>query len=143
MAEKNEGFTAAEKAAMKERAKELREAAKIEKNRDAGEEAIQERLAGMPPADRELAEKFHALVGRVAPDLMPRTWYGMPAYARDAKVLTFFQDAAKFEARYATVGFNDTAALDDGIFWPVSFAVIGWNDDVEKQLTTLLAKATS
>ena len=143
MAEQNEGFSDAEKAAMKERAKELREAAKIEKNRAAGEKAIQDRIAEMPPADRQLAEKLHALVSAVAPDLIPRTWYGMPAYSRDGKALVFFQDAAKFEARYATVGFNDNAALDDGPLWPVSYAIVEWTDAVEKQLTALVKKATS
>lgn len=140
---KNEGFSAAEKAAMKERAKELREAAKIEKNRAAGEAAIVERIAEMAPADKALAEKVHALVSKVAPDLIPRTWYGMPAYSRDGKALVFFQDAEKFGSRYATVGFSDNAALDDGPLWPTSYALTAWNADVEKRLTALVQKAIS
>ncbi|QTV79151.1 iron chaperone [Microbacterium sp. NIBRBAC000506063] len=143
MADKNDGFSDFEKAAMKERAKELREAAKLEKNRAAGEKALLEKVAEMPDADRVLAEGFHALVSRVAPDLMPKTWYSMPAYARDGKVVTFFQGAAKFEARYATVGFNDAANLDDGVLWPVSFAITAWNDEVEAQLAAVLEKAIS
>jgi uncharacterized protein YdhG (YjbR/CyaY superfamily) len=139
----NVGFSAAEKAAMKERAKELREAEKLEKNRAAGEAAVNERIAEMPPADRKLAEKVHALVSRVAPELMPRTWYGMPAYTRNGKTLFFFQDAVKFESRYATVGFGDNAALDDGDLWPTSFALVAWSDKVEQELTKLIKRAIS
>ena len=121
---KKEGFSAEEKAAMRARAKELKEAAE-------GEEAIQAALAKMTPADRALGKRIHAIVKKTAPHLTPKTWYGMPAYAdKDGKVVVFFRDAAKFKERYAMLGFQDNAALDDGSMWPVAYA-----------LTTKLAKA--
>lgn len=140
---KSEGFSDAEKAAMKERAKELREAAKLEKNRAAGEKAIEEKIADMTPEDRSIAEGFHALVAEVAPDLVPKTMYGMPAYARDGKVLVFFQAASKFESRYSSIGFEDRANLDDGAMWPTSFAVTEWSDAVRAEVQRLLEKAIS
>ena len=121
---KKEGFSAEERAAMRARAKELKEAAE-------GEEAVQAALAKMTPADRALGKRIHAIVKKTAPDLTPKTWYGMPAYAdKDGKVVVFFRDAAKFKERYAMLGFQDNAALDDGSMWPVAYA-----------LTTKLTKA--
>jgi len=134
---KSAGFSAEEKAAMKERAKELKQA----ETREEGERAIREKIAEMPEADRVLAEGIHAIVTANAPDLMPKTWYGMPAYARDGKVLCFFQAAAKFEARYATFGFNDVANLDDGDMWPTAFAVIEMTDNVAAKIAALVKKA--
>ncbi|WP_105032356.1 iron chaperone [Arthrobacter ruber] len=138
-----EGFTEQERAAMKERAAEMRAEAKRGKNRAAGEKAIQDKIAEMPEPDRGIAEQYHALVSAVAPDLEPKTWYGMPAYARDGKVVTFFQAAAKFESRYSTIGFNDAANLDDGVFWPNAFSITAWNGEVEEELRRLVAKAVS
>jgi uncharacterized protein YdhG (YjbR/CyaY superfamily) len=121
---KKEGFSAEEKAAMRARAKELKEAAE-------GEDAVQAALAKMTPADRALGKRIHAIVKKTAPDLTPKTWYGMPAYAnKDGKVVVFFRDAAKFKERYAMLGFQDNAGLDDGSMWPVAYA-----------LTTKLTKA--
>ena len=118
-----DGFSAAEKAAMKERAAELRAEAKAGKRRAEGESAVAAKIAEMPPADRDLAERFHAIVAAVAPQLEPKTWYGMPAYARDGKVVCFFKPAEKFESRYATIGFEDAATLDEGALWATSYAV--------------------
>ncbi len=113
---KNDGFTAEEKAAMRARAKELKAAAE-------GEGAVLDALKKMTPSDRALGERIHAIVKEAAPDLMPKTWYGMPAYARDGKVVCFFRDAAKFKERYAMLGFNDSASLDQGSMWPVAYAL--------------------
>ena len=114
---KQEGFTAEEKAAMRARAKELKAAAE-------GEEAVQAALAKMTPDDRKLGKRVHAIVTKTAPDLTPKTWYGMPAYAnKDGKVVCFFRDAGKFKERYAMLGFKDSANLDDGSMWPVAFAL--------------------
>jgi uncharacterized protein YdhG (YjbR/CyaY superfamily) len=121
---KQEGFSAEEKAAMRARAKELKAAAE-------GEEAIQGALRKMTPADRALGKRIHAIVKKTAPDLTPKTWYGMPSYAnRDGKVVLFFRDAAKFKERYAMLGFQDSSNLDNGTMWPVAYA-----------LTTELSKA--
>jgi len=98
-------------------------------------------IAAMPDADREMAERFHAIIERVAPSLTPRTWYGMPAYAKDGKVLCFFQAASKFKARYATFGFEEIAALDDGTMWPTAFALIALGDVEEKRIEELVRKA--
>jgi uncharacterized protein YdhG (YjbR/CyaY superfamily) len=134
-----EGFTAEERAAMKERAKEVK-AAKRGKKVDGTAEVL-EKIAAMADADRALAERVHEIVTKAAPELTPRTWYGMPAYARDGKVVCFFQDAGKFKARYATLGFQDTAHLDDGPMWPTSFALTKLTKDVEKQIVALVKKA--
>ncbi|MDX6516988.1 MAG: hypothetical protein QOH73_2654 [Gaiellaceae bacterium] len=115
-AKKNEGFSAEEKAAMKARAKEL-------KANEDGESAVRAAIASMSPKDRALAKRVHELVRAAAPGLTPKTWYGMPAYAKDGKVVCFFRDAAKFKERYAMFGFNDTAKLDEGSMWPVAFAL--------------------
>lgn len=139
MAEKKAAaFAAEEKAAMKQRAKELKANA-------SKEVALIEVLAAfkkMAPADREIGEKLHALVGKVAPQLWAKTWYGMPAYANeDGKAVLFFQDAGKFKYRYATIGFQEHANLDDGAMWATSFAVTKWNSAVEKQVSALIKKA--
>ncbi len=133
------GFTAEERAAMKERAKEAK-AAKRGKKAD-GTADVMEKIAGMADEDRALAERIHEIVTTAAPELTPRTWYGMPAYAKDGKVVCFFQDAGKFKARYATLGFQDAANLDDGSMWPTSFAVTKLTRAVEKQIAELVKKA--
>jgi len=138
---KSEGFTADEKAAMRERAKELRAEARRGKDRAAGESDLLEKIAEMPKGDRDMATRLHAIVTKAAPDLMPKTWYGMPAYARDGKIVCFFQSAAKFGARYATFGFNDTAKLDDGTMWPTSFALKKLTAADEKKIVALVKKA--
>ena len=142
-AEKGEGFTAEEKAAMKERAKELKAEARASKNKEQGESDVLAKIAEMPEPDRRLAERIHAIVKANAPDLMPRTWYGMPAYAKDGKILCFFQAAEKFGARYASFGFNDVANLDEGSLWPVAFAVTALTAAEEEKLAALVRKAVS
>jgi uncharacterized protein YdhG (YjbR/CyaY superfamily) len=137
------GFADAEKAAMKERAKELKAEARINKNRAEGEQAIREKIAEMSEPDRSMAERIHAIVTDSAPDLMPRTWYGMPAYAKDGKVVCYFTPAEKFESRYATFGFNDTANLDEGNMWPTSFALKLLTGAEEKRLGALVKQAVS
>lgn len=116
-------FSDAERAAMKERARELKAEARANKNREAGEQAVRAAIAEMPQPDRAMAARIHEIVTEHAPALVPKTWYGMPAYARDGQVVCFFQSAAKFDARYATLGFNDAARLDDGTMWPTAFAL--------------------
>jgi uncharacterized protein YdhG (YjbR/CyaY superfamily) len=139
---KSNGFTAEEKAAMKERAKELKAEERWKKDSSAGEADILAKIADMPPSDRAMAKRIHAIVKKSAPALMPRTWYGMPAYANDdGKVVCFFQDAAKFKARYATVGFNDVANLDEGNMWPTSFALTKLTATEEKKIAALVKKA--
>lgn len=135
------GFSAEEKAAMQARAKELKAEAKSAKDRDAGERELQAVIAQMPASDRALAKSIHALVTDAAPVLAPRTWYGMPAWSRDGKVLCFFQAAGKFKTRYATLGFSEQAKLDDGEMWPTAFAIIEFTPAVEKRLRALLAQA--
>src|SRR5215472_15162692 len=120
---KSRGFTADERAAMKARAAELKAEARASKNRADGEREVREAIAAMPPKDRAMAKRIHASVASVAPGLDPKTWYGMPAYARDGKVVCFFQNAGKFKMRYATLGFNEAANLDKGAMWPVAFAL--------------------
>ncbi|GAA6526619.1 hypothetical protein [Intrasporangium sp. DVR] len=138
-----DGFTAEEREAMKERAKEVRTSRR--RSGAAGQEddlaELLGKISGMPEADRVLAERIHAIVTETAPNLTPRTWYGMPAYAKDGKVLVFFQDAAKFKARYATLGFNDAAALDEGEMWPTSFAVTKLTPAVERRISDLVRRA--
>lgn len=136
------GFTEAEREAMRQRAEELR-AERGGKKKADNLQATLDAIADMPENDREIAERIHAIVTRVAPDLLPKTWYGMPAYADDKKVVCFFQAAAKFDARYATFGFNDAANLDEGDMWPTSFAITTWTDAVEKNVEKLVKKATS
>jgi uncharacterized protein YdhG (YjbR/CyaY superfamily) len=133
----SKGFTAEERAAMRERAKEL----KASKSKADAERDVLEKIAEMPKSDRAMAKRLHAIVKDSAPDLAPRTWYGMPAYAKDGKVLCFFQSADKFKSRYATFGFSDTANLDQGAMWPTSFALKELTDAEEKKIVALLKKA--
>jgi len=138
------GFTAEERAAMKERAAELRAEGKKGAKKADGLQAVLDRIAEMAPEDRALAERVHATVTANAPDLSPKTWYGMPAYANaDGKVVVFFQDAGKFSYRYSTLGFQDAAHLDDGDLWPVSYALQGWSPAVEKKVVALVKAAVS
>jgi uncharacterized protein YdhG (YjbR/CyaY superfamily) len=142
MAEKK-GFTAEERAAMRERAKELKAEERASKNRAEGERDVLAKIAEMPAADRKIAKRVHEIVTASAPDLMPRTWYGMPAYTKDGKVVCFFQDASKFKSRYATFGFNDKANLDDGAMWPTSFALKELTAKEEAKIAKLVKKAVS
>jgi uncharacterized protein YdhG (YjbR/CyaY superfamily) len=139
-----DGFTAEERAAMKERAAELRAEGKKGAKKADFLQALLDRIEQMAPADRALAERVHVVVTEHAPDLTPKTWYGMPAYANeDGKVVIFFQDAGKFDYRYATLGFQDTANLDDGVMWPVSYALTRWTPEVEKRVVELVKQAVS
>jgi uncharacterized protein YdhG (YjbR/CyaY superfamily) len=134
-------FTKEEQAAMRERAKELKAAARASKDRAEGERAVLEKIAEMPPRDRAMAKRLHAIVTANAPHLLPRTWYGMPAYAKDGKVVCFFQSSQKFKTRYSTFGFNDSAKLDDGVMWPVAFALMKLGAPEEKRIAALVKKA--
>jgi uncharacterized protein YdhG (YjbR/CyaY superfamily) len=131
---KQAGFSAEEKAAMRARAKELKAA-------EDGESAVREALAAMSPHDRKLGERLHALIKESAPELSPKTWYGMPAYAKDGKVVCFFRNADKFKERYAMFGFNDSASLDQGSMWPVAFALTELSAADETKLRNLVKKA--
>jgi hypothetical protein len=138
-------FSEAEKAAMKEAAKE-RKVASRRKGKDAraeGEHDIQAKIAEMPEPDHSMATRIHAILSEHAPELMPRTWYGMPAYAKDGKVLCFFKAASKFGARFATLGFTDIAALDDGDMWPTEFALTALTPDGEARIAALVKKAVN
>jgi uncharacterized protein YdhG (YjbR/CyaY superfamily) len=139
----SKGLTAEEKAAMRERVKELKAEERWKKDKEAGERDVLAKIAEMPKADRDMAERLHALIKEAAPDLMSRTWYGMPAYAKEGKVLCFFQSADKFKARYATFGFNDNANLDKGAMWPTSWALKDLTAADEKKIATLVKKAVS
>jgi uncharacterized protein YdhG (YjbR/CyaY superfamily) len=142
--QKTEGFTAEEKAAMKERAKELKAEARAKKDRAAGEKDLRAKVAEMEEPDRGMAERLHAIITTNAPELMPKTWYGMPAYAnKDGKVVCFFQSAGKFKARYATLGFNDSAKLDEGAMWPTAFALMELGAAEEERIVALVKKAVS
>jgi uncharacterized protein YdhG (YjbR/CyaY superfamily) len=139
-----DGFSAEERAAMKERAAELRAEGKKGAKKADGLQAVLARIAEMAPDDRALAERVHMAVTSTAPDLAPKTWYGMPAYAdADGKVVVFFQDSGKFNYRYSTLGFQDAANLDDGDMWPVSFALQKWSPAVEKKVVALVKAAIS
>ena len=139
-----EGFSAEERAAMKERAAELRAEGKKGAKAADGLQAVLDAIAKMAPEDRTLAERVHVTITSTAPDLQPRTWYGMPAYADAAgKVVMFFQDAGKFKYRYSTLGFQEAAHLDDGDMWPASYAVLRWSPAVEKEVTRLVRAAVS
>ena len=142
-AKKSTGFTDEEQAAMKERAKELKAEARMNKDRAEGESALLAKIAEMPEPDRSMAERIHAIITASAPVLAPRTWYGMPAYTLGGKVVCFFQGAHKFDARYATLGFNDTAHLDDGAMWPTSFALKELTATEEEMISALVKKAVS
>ena len=140
----SDGFSAEERAAMKERAAELRAEGKKGAKKADGLQAVLDRIAEMAPADRAIAERVHLAVTTAAPDLAPKTWYGMPAYANaDGKIVLFFQDAGKFKYRYCTLGFQDAAKLDDGDMWPASFALKAWSPAVEKKVTALVKSAVS
>jgi uncharacterized protein YdhG (YjbR/CyaY superfamily) len=138
------GFTAEERAAMKERAREVKAEARRKKTREDGERDVLAKIAEMPKADRALAKKIHSIVKASAPALMPKTWYGMPAYANeDGKVVCYFTSADKFKERYATLGFNATANLDDGAMWPTSFALTKLTAAEEARIAELVKKAVS
>jgi uncharacterized protein YdhG (YjbR/CyaY superfamily) len=140
----SDGFSAAERAAMKERAAELRAEGKQGAKKADGLQAVLDRIAEMAPEDRALAERVHVTVTTTAPQLSPKTWYGMPAYANaDGKVVVFFQDSGKFNYRYSTLGFQDAANLDDGGLWPVSYALQKWSPMVEKKVVELVKAAVS
>jgi len=134
--DKKEGFSAEEKAAMRARAREL-------KSKEDGETAVRAAIAEMTAHDRALAQRLHELVKAAGPELTPKTWYGMPAYAKDGKVVCFFRDAGKFKDRYATFGFNDSAKLDDGSMWPVAFALTELTAADERKIGALVKKAVS
>jgi uncharacterized protein YdhG (YjbR/CyaY superfamily) len=138
-AKKDKGFTDEERAAMKERAREL----KAEAEKADGESALLAKIAEMTEPDRAMAERIHAIITANAPELLPKTWYGMPAYARDGKVVCFFQAAQKFNTRYATLGFNDTANLDEGAMWPVTYALKDLTAAEEARIGDLVKKAVS
>lgn len=134
-AKASETFSAEERAAMRERAREMKAA--------ASETDVLEKIAEMPPEDRAIAERVHAIVKENVADVEPRTWYGMPAYAKDGNVFCFFKPAVKFKARYATLGFSDKANLDEGAMWPTEFAVAGLSPDVETRIAQLVKQAVS
>jgi uncharacterized protein YdhG (YjbR/CyaY superfamily) len=139
-----EGFSAEERAAMKERAAELRAEGKKGAKKADGLQAVLDRITDMAPEDRALAERVHVTVTETAPQLAPKTWYGMPAYANeDGKIVVFFQDSGKFNYRYSTLGFQDAANLDDGDMWPASYALKKWSPVVEKAVTELVRAAVS
>ena len=139
-----EGFSAEERAAMRERAAELRAEGRKGAKKADGLQAVLDSIEAMAPEDRELAGRVHVTVTATAPELTPKTWYGMPAYANaDGKVVVFFQDSGKFKYRYSTLGFQDTARLDDGDIWPTSYALAGWSPVVEKQVVELVRAAVS
>jgi len=136
---KGTGFTAEERAAMRERAKEP----KAEANKADGEAAVLAKIAEMPAPDRSMAERLHAIITAAAPGLTPKTWYGMPAYAKDGKVVCFFKSADKFSSRYATFGFEEAANLDDGAMWPTSYALTELTSAGEAKIRALVKKAAS
>ena len=140
---KFEGFTDEERAAMKERARELKAGARSKKNKADGESEVLAKIAEMPEPDRTMAERLHAIIKASAPALTPRTWYGMPAYAKDGNVVCFFQSAQKFKTRYATFGFSDKANLDEGDMWPTAFALKELTAAEEARIGALVKKAVS
>jgi len=138
-----EGFTDEERGAMKERAKELKASARADKDKADGESAVLAKIAELPEPDRALGERLHAIITASAPALSPKLWYGMPAYARDGKVVCFFQSAQKFKTRYATFGFSDKANLDEGAMWPTAFALTELTAADEARIGALVKKAVS
>jgi uncharacterized protein YdhG (YjbR/CyaY superfamily) len=140
---KTKGFSEEERAAMAERTRELKAEARANRSKAEGEKGVLAKIAEMPEADRIMAERLHAIIKANAPDLAPKTWYGMPAYARDGKIVCFFQPAAKFNARYATLGFDDTANLDEGSMWPTSFALKELTAAEEAKIAALVKQAVS
>ena len=140
----SDGLSQEEREAVKNRAKELRDQAKAGKSREAGTKQVREAIEKLDGTDRDIAEGLHKVVGEVAPDLMPKTYYGFPAYANAAgKVVVFTQPASKFKTRYATIQFDENAHLDDGDFWSTGFAVLAWTPAVEKKITELVAAAVA
>jgi len=141
---KSDGFTAEEKAAMKERAKELKAEARANKKKEEGEKDLLEKIAEMPEPERSMAKRLHGIITESAPNLWPKTWYGMPAYAnKDGKVICFYQAASKFNTRYATFGFQHDANLDDGDMWPTGFALKELTTNTEAKIVALVKKAIS
>ncbi len=140
---KSKGFTDEERAAMKERAQELKAEARANKDKADGESAVLAKIAEMQEPDRAMAKRLHAIIKASAPALSPKTWYGMPAYAKDGKVVCFFQSAQKFNTRYATFGFSDAANLDEGAMWPVAFALKELTAAEEARIGALVKKAVS
>jgi uncharacterized protein YdhG (YjbR/CyaY superfamily) len=140
---KSDGFTDAEQAAMKERAKELKAEARASKDKAQGESDLLAKIAEMPEPERSMATRLHEIITASAPSLSPKTWYGMPAYALDGKVVCFFQSAEKFQSRYATFGFSDTAKLDDGAMWATSFALRELTAAEEEKIIALVKRAVS
>jgi uncharacterized protein YdhG (YjbR/CyaY superfamily) len=143
MAEKKAGFTADERAAMRARAQELKAEARASKSRAEGERDVLAAIAAMKGKDRTMAKRLHAIVKASAPSLSPKTWYGMPAYAKEGKVVCFFKSAGKFNSRYATFGFEEAANLDEGAMWPTSYALEQLTDADEKRIAALVKKAVS
>jgi len=137
----SKGFSEGERAAMKERAQELKAEARANKNKADGESDVLAKFAEMPEPDRAIAKRLHAIITAAAPSLSPKTWYGMPAYARDGKVVCFFQSGQKFNARYATLGFSDTANLDRGAMWPTAFALTELTAVEEARISALVRQA--
>jgi uncharacterized protein YdhG (YjbR/CyaY superfamily) len=137
------GFSADEKAAMKERAKELKAEERANKSREEGERELLAKIAEMPESDRVMAERIHEIVKANAPELSPKTWYGMPAYTRDGKIVCFFKAAAKFDSRYATLGFEELSNLDEGNMWPTSYALTKLTAADEARIAALVKKAVS
>jgi uncharacterized protein YdhG (YjbR/CyaY superfamily) len=141
---KSKGFSAEERAAMKERAKEMKAEARATKDKAAGESDLLAKIAEMPEPERTRAERLHAIITANAPDLMPKTWYGMPAYAnKDGKIVCFYQSAQKFDTRYGTLGFNDTANLDEGSMWATAYALKELTVTEEAKIAALIQKAVS
>ena len=138
-----QGFADEEKAAMRNRAQELKAEARANKNKAEGESAVLAAIDAMQEPDRALAKRLHAIITASAPALWPKTWYGMPAYAKDGKIVCFFQSAQKFNTRYATLGFNDTANLDEGAMWPTAFALKELTAAEEERIGALVKKALS
>jgi len=143
ISKKSKGFTDEEKAAMRNRAQELKAEARTDKSKADGESAVLGAIAAMPEPERTMAKRLHAIIKASAPALSPKTWYGMPAYAKDGKVVCFFQSAQKFNTRYATFGFNDTANLDEGAMWPTAFALTELTAADEARIGALVKKAVS
>ena len=140
---KSKGFTDEERAAMKARAQELKAEARANKNKAEGETDVLATISAMPEPDRTMARRLHEIIKASAPALSPKTWYGMPAYARDGQVVCFFQSAQKFKTRYASFGFSDAANLDEGALWPVAFALSELTAAVEARIVALVKKAVS
>lgn len=143
LAATSKGFTSEERAAMRERVRELKAEARANKDREAGEKEVLAAITKMPEPDRSMAARLHTVIKASAPELAPKTWYGMPAYAKDDKIVCYFRPAYKFKDRYATFGFNDKASLDDGSMWPTAFALKELTAAVEARIIALVKKAVN